>query len=352
MKEEMDTAGKGLHGKGDIVSARIISGNRGHYRILTEEGEYHNAIATGKMYYESEDEAHLPSIGDYVRAELQGSSEAVLRQILLRKSAFIRKAAGRVGKPQVLAANFDYVFIVTSLNYDFNQGRLDRYVSMAWDSGGIPVILLGKADLEEDSSDIESRLSESYPGVAFHRVSSISGEGMDTLEEYLGDGRTAVLLGSSGVGKSSIVNYMTGKETMHVSRLRNNIDKGRHTTTHRELIVLKSGGCLIDTPGMRELGIWHDEDGINTGFGDLDTVIGELSGACRFRNCSHTNEPGCAVKEALRSGLVDRERYTSYQKLLKEAAHMERRIEQKKRIAEKKTRKIIEEKERKRKIVW
>lgn len=324
-----------------LVPARVIAEYRGLYKVLTKEGEHYNANITGKMYYESEEEAQLPAVGDYVGIDISGGGNAVLRRILPRKSVFIRKAAGVLNNSQTLAANFDYVFIVTSMNHDFNVSRLDRYISIAWESGGIPVIILSKADLIEDRTAIAGAISDNYPGVDYHMVSTVTGEGMDELSEYLKPDRTIVMLGSSGVGKSSLLNYLSGEKKMEVRELRSNIDKGRHTTTHRELIMLQGGGCIIDTPGMRELGLWHAGEGIEKGFDDILSKIDSLSEHCRFSDCTHEKEPGCAVKDAMKMGELSSEQYERYRKLMKEARHMELKISEKARLEDNRRKKIL-----------
>ena len=336
----------------DLIPGRVIAEYRGLYRVLTDLGEY-NARITGKMYFNASEETYLPAVGDYVRLDMQGGSEAVLREILPRKSVFVRKAAGPISQSQTLAANFDYVFIVTSMNYDFNIGRLDRYVAIAWESGGIPVIILSKADLVEDREGVINKVLENYPGVAFHMTSNVTGEGMEELREYFTGERTVVFLGSSGVGKSSLLNYLYGEELMNVKNLRGNIDKGQHTTTHRQLVALPGGGNIIDTPGMRELGLWHAGEGLDKGFSDIHDKIESLSQQCRFSDCKHGNEPGCAVRDALKMGELSTEQYERYRKLQREARHMERRISAKARIDEHSKRKAFARKIRnQKKVQW
>ncbi len=339
--------------KKKLVPGRVTAEYRGLYKVLTDEGEIYNAIITGKMYYESEVETQLPTVGDYVRIDISGSGSAVLRGILPRKSVFIRKAAGPGLKSQTLAANFDYVFIVTSMNYDFNIARLDRYISIAWNSGGIPVIILSKADLAKDKESIQDEISANYPGVDFHVTSNVTGEGMEELKGYFNEGQTAVFLGSSGVGKSSLLNYLSGEDIMTVKKLRGNIDKGQHTTTHRQLICLPTGGYIIDTPGMRELGLWHAEDGVDKGFSDIHEKISKLSEQCRFSDCTHGKEPGCAVMNAIRTGEVSREQYDRYKKLQREARHMKLKINAKARQEENNKRKAFSREIRnKKKVQW
>ncbi|MBN2558842.1 MAG: ribosome small subunit-dependent GTPase A [Clostridia bacterium] len=296
---------------------------------MTKYGEV-NAKPAGKMYYASDDETSLPSVGDFVGMVCnENRGDSVISEILPRKSVFVRRAAGISNRPQTLAANFDYVFIVTSMNLDFNISRIDRYVALAWESGGIPVIILSKADLCGDRAEIISEISKSHPGVDFHMVSIVTGEGMEELAAYFKGNRTVVFLGSSGVGKSSLLNYLSARKMMEVKELRNGIEKGRHTTTHRELFILPGGGVVIDTPGMRELGLWHAGDGVEKGFAEITACIAALAQNCRFSDCGHSGEPGCAVAEALENGGLDADAYERYMKLRKESMFMETKISEK-----------------------
>lgn len=234
---------------------------------------------------------------------------AVIQAILPRKSVFTRRAAGTANREQVVAANIDTVFICMSLNNDFNVRRLERYLSVAWDSGASPVIILTKADL---CADLDQRLREVESvalGVEVVVTSSLSENGTDTLKSYLKEGKTASFIGSSGVGKSTLINRLMGSDKLATNGLRND-DKGRHTTTHRELVLLENGALVIDTPGMRELGMWGADSGIDTTFADIE----ELALGCKFNNCTHTSEPGCAILAAIEDGTLSEERYRSYTK--------------------------------------
>jgi ribosome biogenesis GTPase len=224
-----------------------------------------------------------------------------------------------------VAANFDYVFIMQSLNLDFNPKRLERYLTLAWQSGATPVILLTKADLVEDYWDYLTQVERVAAGVNTHVVSAHTGYGLNRLNAYLQPGKTVVFLGSSGVGKSSLVNALAGEEIMSVSAIREDDSKGRHTTTHRQLIRLKSGVMIIDTPGMRELGMWDVSEGLTDAFSDVTVHLGK----CRFSDCRHETEPGCAIRAAIASGQLDAGRWESYQQLQEEAVSKEEMLRRK-----------------------
>jgi ribosome biogenesis GTPase len=238
--------------------------------------------------------------------------------VLPRKSAFIRKSPFNETKPQVLAANVDVVFIVAGLDNDFNLRRIERYLTLGWESGAQPVVLLTKADL---CDDVDARVAEVEAiafGVPVHAVSAPRGDGVDTVRSYVPPGRTAGLLGSSGVGKSTLVNALVGHELLPTQPVRESDSEGRHTTTHRELVLLPEGGLVLDTPGMRELQLWDADEGIAATFDDVEALIAQ----CRFTDCSHGEEPGCAVREAIKEGTLDKERFESWEKLQRELDHL------------------------------
>ncbi|MFE8595371.1 ribosome small subunit-dependent GTPase A [Archangium violaceum] len=256
-----------------------------------------------------------PVVGDWVSFEPRSQEgTTVIQAVLPRRTQLARKAAGRADEEQVVAANVDVVFLVSALTRDLNPRRLERYLTVAGDSGAQPVLVLTKADLCEDVAAARERIAALAPDVPLHTVSSVTGEGIEALWQYIGGNRTVALIGSSGVGKSTLINRLVGAARMEVGAVRED-DKGRHTTTHRELFVLPQGGLVIDTPGMRELGLMENEEGLRTAFTDIE----EMSAGCRFSDCRHQKEPGCAVREALQSGQLAPERLENYRKLVQEA---------------------------------
>jgi len=308
---------KQINKQDNFQIARIAIEYKGMYKLYTEAGEVLAEI-TGNMRYNNQ----FPAVGDWVVIDLQDSkARAIIHDILPRKSKFSRKVAGDNTEEQIVAANIDTIFIVTSLNQDFNLRRLERYLTIAWNSGAKPVIVLSKADLCADAEAKKAEVETVAFGVPIHIVSSLSGEGLDELEEYLETGYTVALLGSSGVGKSTIINQLMGSEKMEVDEIRINDGKGKHTTTHRELIVLENGGIVIDTPGMREIQLWDGNEGIKESFEDIET----LAQNCKFNDCQHDSEPGCAVKEAIEQGDLPEKRLESYRKLERELLFIERK---------------------------
>jgi ribosome biogenesis GTPase len=247
-----------------------------------------------------------------------GGDRAVIHRILARKTKFSRQAAGRRTGEQILAANLDCAFIVTSLNRDFNLRRIERYLTLTWESGARPIILLSKADLCPEPASFVVEVESVAPGVPVHAISALTGEGLDGILKYLSSGQTGVLLGSSGVGKSTLINRLSGGEKLRVAPIRESDGRGRHTTTSRQLILLPGAGMIIDTPGLRELQLWRSEGGLDHSFQDIRS----LAAHCRYRDCRHQNEPGCAVLEALDEGILPAERLESYRKLQKELAHL------------------------------
>ncbi|ROR23641.1 ribosome biogenesis GTPase [Mobilisporobacter senegalensis] len=303
-----------------LVPGRIIESHRELYRIITDEGET-TARLKGSYFYSGEKSILYPTVGDYVLVKSNTLGDDIIYSVLARKTFFSRlNPTPGIGE-QIVAANFDYVFIMTSLNYDFNIRRLERYLAAAWQSGGSPVIILTKADLVHDYNSQIAEVLEIAPGVPVIPISSHTGYGLEELNKYLQPSKTIVFLGSSGIGKSSLVNALTNDLIMPVKEIRKEDSRGRHTTTHRQMIRLKNDVFIIDTPGMRELGMWDVTSGIQEAFADIEN----LAEQCKFTNCSHQKEPGCAIQEALTNGNLDIKRWKSYCKLKKETQYKKRK---------------------------
>ncbi|MGB8508569.1 MAG: ribosome small subunit-dependent GTPase A [Pyrinomonadaceae bacterium] len=292
-------------------AARVFLQHNKVYMLYTERGETW-AEATGRLRYHARGAQDLPAVGDWVvirRSAEEG--KAKIHDILPRRSKFSRKSAGSTSEEQIVAANVDTVFLVTALDGDFNLRRLERYLIMAWESGARPVVVLNKADLSEEVDAFRREVEKIAPDVPVLPMSARRDEGIEQLLPFAGKGQTVALMGSSGVGKSTIVNRLLGAESQRTQEVREGDDRGKHTTTHRELFILSSGGLVIDTPGMRELQLLVSERGLRETFEDVEEIILR----CRYSDCRHENEPGCAVLEALGDGTLDAERYASYQKL-------------------------------------
>ena len=305
-----------------IISARVIAVHRERYQLSCAKGELYARLKTKEYYL---DRAQFPTVGDYVSVQYVENGDSLILSTQPRTTVFTRRAAGPVPVDQAVAANFDYVFILQSLNQDFNPNRLERYLTLSWQSGATPVVLLTKADLQEDYWDYLTRAERVAMGVNVHVVSAHSGQGLARLNAYLQPGKTVVFLGSSGVGKSSLVNALAGEAVMAVSGIREDDAKGRHTTTHRQLITLKSGVMIIDTPGMRELGMWEVSEGLGDAFSDVEVFVGK----CRFSDCSHTSEPGCAIRAAIEAGELDPGRWERYRKLKEESVDQDELLRRK-----------------------
>ena len=291
------------------LRARVIAQEKGLYKI-SDGTEVRTAVVSGKYRYGVKTVSDYPAVGDYVIAEWhEGDGNAVITGLFPRRSCFIRKAAGTGNREQVVATNIDTVFICMSLNKNFNIRRLERYLSIAYGSGATPVAVLTKTDLCSDVGERIAEVQNAAPGVDVLAVSSLD-EDTGAVMRYILPGRTVAFIGSSGVGKSTLTNRLTGTDSI-ATRETGNDDKGRHTTTHRELIALPNGAFVIDTPGMRELGMWDSGGGIDTAFADIEA----LARACRYSDCTHNGEPGCAIRKALEEGTLDRARWNSYLKL-------------------------------------
>jgi ribosome biogenesis GTPase len=308
-----------------MIPARVTEVHRELYKIISQYGES-NARLKGSLLNRILSAQDYPAVGDFVMMKYNDQGDSMIVKVLERSSKFSRPdfsghAPGyaKTILEQIVAANFDYVFILASMNYDFNVNRILRYITVAWESGGTPVVILTKADLMADYSEQLDMLKEQAMGVDIIAISSVTGLGLDELSKYLQPEKTIVFLGSSGVGKSTLVNALAGEQIMNVNSIREDDSKGRHTTTHRQLITLQSGVMVIDTPGMRELGMWDIEEGLGETFTDIE----ELMGNCRFSNCTHKSEPGCAILAAIEDKSLEKARWKNYLQLRGEAKYTE-----------------------------
>ena len=324
------------HAAAGRVPARVVLEHTHIYRVATEADE-HLARVSGRLRHHANARPDFPGVGDWVAVEPVVSGDARIHAVLPRFSKFSRRAAGDVTEEQVVAANIDVVFLVGGLDNDFNPRRLERYLVVAWESGATPVIVLNKADLVEEPERFADEVRASAPGVDVHAVSAKRPETLDAVRAHLGHGRTAALLGSSGVGKSTIVNRLIGQELLRTRDVRLTDSRGRHTSTARQLVVLGDDGILIDTPGMRELQLWDAGQSLEDAFPDVDA----LAGSCRFRDCSHAQEPGCAVRAAVTSGDFPTARYESYLKLAAERDYHQRQVDERAMLEEKRKWKVI-----------
>lgn len=306
------------------------------YRVATESGET-LARVSGRLRHRARERPDFPAVGDWVVLEPVAGAEARIHAVLARSSRFSRRAAGDSTEEQIVAANIDTVFLVGGLDGDFNPRRIERYLVVAWESGATPVVVLNKADLVPDPSRALAEIEAVAPGVDVHVVSARRPESLDALRRYLGVGRTAALLGSSGVGKSTIVNRLVGYDLLRTHDVRITDSRGRHTTTARQMVLLDAGGVLIDTPGMRELQLWESGGALGEAFADIDA----LADSCRFRDCRHVNEPGCAVRAAVAAGALATSRFDSHQKLSVEREHQARQLDQRAMIEEKRRAKVM-----------
>lgn len=298
----------------DFVLARVIAQYRELYKVVTAEGE-HLAEVSGKFRYEASEYAKFPTVGDFVMVTVDNNkSNAIIHHILTRKSVFLRKAVGVIGQAQAIASNIDIVFICMSLNNNFNLSRMERYLSIAWDSDATPVIILTKADLCDDLAEAVEQVERISAFCEVIPISMYDEDVADKIMPFLKEGVTAAFIGSSGVGKSTLINTLLGEAVIYTSEIGKD-DKGRHTTTSKEMFPCKGGGVLIDTPGMRELGV--ESTDMSKSFADIET----LAQNCKFRDCTHTTEPNCAVLEALKNGVIDKRRLDNFYKLKNETAY-------------------------------
>ncbi|MBM0744950.1 ribosome small subunit-dependent GTPase A (plasmid) [Phormidium sp. CLA17] len=310
---------------------RVAVEYRQTYLLYTEQGEQ-LAEVSGKLRHQTTDLQDFPAVGDWVVIQSRPTDHrATIHAILPRMSKFSRKVAGSKTEEQVIAANVDTVFIVSGLDGDLNLRRIERYLILAWESGANPVIVLNKADLCLQVAQQVAAVEAIAIGVPVIALSAAQQQGMDALQPYLQSGQTIALLGSSGVGKSTIANQLNGEPIQTVQAVRQGDDRGKHTTTHRQLILLPSGALMIDTPGMRELQVWSGTEGLPETFPEIET----LAQQCHFRDCQHQQEPGCAVQQALVDGHLDQGRFLNYQKLQRELHYLTRKQDQRAALAEK-----------------
>jgi ribosome biogenesis GTPase / thiamine phosphate phosphatase len=300
-----------------LVPARIAADGAGIYHLLGSQARL--GELSGRLRHELSG-INRPAVGDWV-AVTDDAERAVIHHVLRRRTAMIRRAADTDATAQMIAANVDVFCLVTSANRDLNPRRIERYLTAVWESGANPVVVLNKVDLVDDLPPLRQAVAAVALGVPTVEVSALTGVGVDALRAHVGRGTTVGLVGSSGVGKSSLINRLVGREVQHVSEIREDDARGRHTTTRRELVLLPGAGVLVDTPGMRELGLIEDDGGIDAAFAD----IAEIAKACRFNDCLHESEPGCAVQAALYAGGLAANRLQSYRKLQREIAAIERR---------------------------
>lgn len=299
-----------------VVAGRLVFASRGISRVVTEGGEL-ICRSAGKL--RSDSPGGEPAIGDWVMVEPLTAGDGRIVAVFDRRTVISRKVAGEETREQVVAANLDSVFIVMGLDGDFNLRRLERFAVMARESGAEPVVVLTKRDLTASADEMRLDAMEVVAGVPVLVTSAAQGEGLEPLALYLEPGRTVVLIGSSGAGKSTLINRLAGAEIMRTGAVRSGDDRGRHTTTHRQLLTLPSGALVIDNPGVREVQLWAAAESVGEAFGEIEALAGE----CRFRDCDHQGEPGCAVRAAVESGQVEGSRFNSYLSLRREQRFLE-----------------------------
>ncbi len=299
----------------EFALARVTQEHRERYVVSDGENEYEAEI-TGNLRYSSLSRADFPAVGDWVVIKAYNESQAIIHSILPRKTVLARQTVGKTGEQQIISANIDTAFIVQAINNNFSINRLERYLSICYDAGIEPVLIISKTDLsdEEEIRSAVNSLATRDRNVKYVLLSNVTRDGLNQVRQFIHKGKTYCVVGSSGVGKSTLINNLLGKNILRTGQISNSTNKGRHITEHRELFVLEDGGIIIDNPGMKELGMTDNEEGIKTTFQD----ILDLSTNCRFPDCTHRNESGCAVTDAVNSGIIDRESYSNYLRMLKE----------------------------------
>jgi ribosome biogenesis GTPase len=304
------------------VPGRVVAEDRGSYQVVAATGELRAAVGGRFRYEAGDDPAAYPAVGDWVALEGSGGG-GLIQSVVPRRTSIVRLAPGKRTVAQVVAANVDVVFVVASLNQDLNPRRLERYLAVAWESGAQPVIVLSKADLADDLDALVAEVGEISIGVPIVTTSAVDGRGIDAVRERIEPGATVAFIGSSGVGKSTLLNTLAGDARAAVKDIREVDARGRHTTTRRQLHLLPAGGLVLDTPGMRELAPWEAESGLERSFADIEA----LAAVCRFSDCAHDAEPGCAVVAAIQDGDLASARFEGWRKLEREARHLERRVD-------------------------
>jgi ribosome biogenesis GTPase len=318
---------KSTDSEGTVIG-RVTQEHRERYVVSDGEHEYEAEI-TGNLRYTASSREDFPAVGDWVAMSVYDADQAVIHKILPRTTILARQAVGKTGEKQIISTNIDYAFIVQAISNNFNINRLERYLSICYSAGIVPILVLSKTDLvtEEETEAAVRALEKRDRNVKYILLSNVTRDGLDRILEIMEKGKTYCVIGSSGVGKSTLINNLMEKEILKTGEISLSTNKGKHVTEHRELIVLDNGGIVIDTPGMKELGMTDDADGISTTFHEID----QLSANCRFPDCSHTDEDGCAVLEALNNGTIDRESYENYLKLIREQQRFSSTVAEKRR---------------------
>jgi ribosome biogenesis GTPase / thiamine phosphate phosphatase len=312
----------------DFEIGRVVSEHKERYIVKTEKGESEAEI-TGNLRFSARSREDFPAVGDWVALTIYDSGISIIHKILPRSSVISRQAVGQYGEIQIIAANIDYAFLVQAVDRDFNINRLERYLTICYSSKVTPIIVLTKTDLidEQKRTEIFESINQRISNIPVIAISNATHDGYDTLRKIIEKGKTYCMLGSSGVGKSTLLNNLSGRIIMRTDEISKSTNKGRHVTSHRELIVLEDGGILIDNPGMKEVGIADTAGGLETTF---DSIV-SLSGECKFKDCTHTTENGCAVLDALEKGDIEKSSYENYLKMEKEKAHFESTVAERKK---------------------